>query len=126
MSRRRECIQWWGYIDPEGYGRTGMRRRSNATNAHRHVYIECFGPIPDDMVVDHLCRNRSCVNPEHIEVVTREENFRRGIHHNRTKTECPTCSGEYTVKASGVRYCSACHARLERGRRAQRKVAYVS
>lgn len=46
--------------------------------AHRYVYESIRGPIPEGLVLDHLCRNTSCVNPDHLEPVTYGENFRRG------------------------------------------------
>ena len=55
--------------------------------AHRWSYEHHVGPIPEGLTVDHLCRNTSCVNPEHMEVVTREENAYRGSR-NKDKTHC--------------------------------------
>jgi hypothetical protein len=46
--------------------------------AHRFAYLEFVGPIPDGLVLDHLCRNKKCVNPDHLEPVTNAENLRRG------------------------------------------------
>ena len=65
------CWEWHGRRDRGGYGRKGLRL------AHRVVYEAEVGDIPADYVVDHRCRNRRCVRPEHLEAVTRIENERR-------------------------------------------------
>lgn len=70
------CWQWLGALDPTGYGRIAL----GDTMAYTHrVAAEAFyGPIPEGMTVDHLCRNRGCCNPLHLEVVTARENLMRG------------------------------------------------
>jgi hypothetical protein len=72
------CVNWTGNKTPKGYGRF---RISNGANyrAHRVAWILAQGRISDAaLVVDHLCRNRGCINPAHLELVTNEENLRRG------------------------------------------------
>lgn len=71
------CHIWQGPIFPGGYPRTSCFGRP--MNAHRVVYIKLHGPLPRGMHVDHLCRVRSCVNPEHLEAVPAAENTRRGL-----------------------------------------------
>jgi hypothetical protein len=66
------CWIWQGRVDSTGYGRLGRRL------AHRVFYEYCDEPVPDGMDLDHLCGVRSCVNPQHLEAVTRAVNVRRG------------------------------------------------
>lgn len=67
------CWPWLGAIAPSGYGRVHSRW------AHRLSYEFLVGPIPAGLDIDHLCRNRLCVNPAHLEPVTRLVNVRRGL-----------------------------------------------
>lgn len=75
------CWQWQGSINDGGYGyfRKGPRGAVQRFTAHRAIYELVVGPIPPGMDLDHLCRLRSCVNPEHLEPVTRQVNLLRGI-----------------------------------------------
>ena len=74
------CWEWTGHKDAKGYGRIGIGSRSSGKVyfVHRLMYASFVGPIPDGLVADHLCRNRSCVKPSHLEMVTRKENNLRG------------------------------------------------
>lgn len=84
-----ECWPWRGPNIPSGYGRFVSRDGNVA--AHRHAYVLTNGPIPDGLVVDHLCRNRACVNPDHLEPVTHRTNILRGVGTGATnalKTHC--------------------------------------
>lgn len=76
------CWEWTGFRNEMGYGHLGNRR------AHRVVYELLKGPIPIGLVLDHLCRNPSCVRPDHLEPVTKAENNRRGIRTGSKQTEC--------------------------------------
>jgi hypothetical protein len=71
------CWLWQGNIHPDkGYGI--MRRGGLTRRAHRFFYETLVGPVPDGLELDHLCRVRHCVNPDHLEPVTHAENLRRG------------------------------------------------
>ena len=72
------CWLWQKHIAYDGYGRT--TRRGRAMTAHRMYWTHMRGEIPDGMVLDHLCGQRSCVNPDHMDIVTRTENIRRSPH----------------------------------------------
>lgn len=77
------CWEWQGYILKSGYGQIASRVRptpSGTRLAHRVSYELVKGEIPDGLQLDHLCRNKICVNPDHLEPVTRHENVRRGLH----------------------------------------------
>jgi hypothetical protein len=73
------CWEWQGTLSVEGYG--VLRIDYAQVKAHRWVYEQRVGPIPDGLVIDHLCRNRRCVNPDHLDVVTLGENTRRSNEH---------------------------------------------
>lgn len=66
------CWNWVGALDRYGYGRKAK------TSAHRWYYRKFIGEIPNGLTIDHLCRNRQCVNPDHLEAVSMRENLRRG------------------------------------------------
>lgn len=133
------CWLWTGYTKPEGYGQyttTGRRK----FRAHRLAYELVVGPIPDGLSLDHLCRVRNCVNPDHLQPVTTRENCRRGNTglatgaKNRAKTRCPhghPYSPENTYHPpSGGRACRTCRStraaeREARDRAARRSAACV-
>jgi hypothetical protein len=69
------CWEWTAAKDPTGYGRFSVARSMDY--AHRAAYKLLVGPIPAGLDLDHLCRNRGCVNPDHLEPVTRRENLLR-------------------------------------------------
>jgi hypothetical protein len=72
------CWEWTG-AKSAGYGVIGRGRRSDGTmQTHRAIWEWLCGPVPSDMQLDHLCRNRACCNPNHLEVVTQRENILRG------------------------------------------------
>ena len=73
------CWNWLKRLQPNGYAFGVNFSGNNARGAmHRTTWELVFGPVPQDLDLDHLCRNRKCVNPDHLEPVTRKENVRRG------------------------------------------------
>lgn len=83
------CWEWQGYRDRLGYGRVHMGGRH--LKAYRVSYELVVGPIPTNLTIDHLCRNSSCVNPAHLEAVTKRENTLRGLTipaRHAAKTHC--------------------------------------
>lgn len=85
-----ECWNWKAFVHPAGYGYFQMGRGRTAY-AHRVSYLFYVGPVPDGMTLDHLCRNRACVNPTHLEVVSNKVNALRGDSfsaENARKTHC--------------------------------------
>jgi len=109
------CWTWLGARQSAGYGLVHFN--GVQTGAHRVAYEIARGKIPEGLVLDHLCRNPSCVNPDHLEPVTQRENLMRGdtipAAHAR-KTHCPNghpYSGDNLgVAKRGSRFCRICHA----------------
>lgn len=119
ITANGECWLWTGGHAKAGYGSFTFGRESpggrRTVPAHRLTYEALVGPIPEGLVIDHLCRNRGCVNPEHLEPVTFKENVLRGVGptaENAVKTHCKrdhAFTPENTYVASGGgRGCRAC------------------
>lgn len=105
------CMNWLGTINPNGYGQFRIDQR--LIPAHRFAYELWVGPIPAGLQLDHLCRNRHCVSPQHLEPVTQQENIRRGQGgcQSASKTHCPhghPYDARNTYRYRGRRFCRAC------------------
>lgn len=79
------CVEWTGKCDRDGYGafRYTTEGKQRYTGAHRAAWLAYKGNIPPRLVIDHLCRNRACVNVEHMELVTTRENVIRSDHSGK-------------------------------------------
>lgn len=121
-----DCWLWTGRVERNGYGRVYVGRQK--WSAHRLIWWALVGPIPDKAVIDHMCRVRHCVNPDHMRVVTQAINNDASpavvTTINKRKTKCcnghpfdSTNTGIRNTQSGGrQRFCRTC-------RRAQRKRA---
>lgn len=109
------CIIWTGALNSNGYGRFSVDCVSQL--AHRVAYQHAHGPIPEGLTIDHLCRVKRCVNPDHLEAVTGIENTRRAAQQDRP-TECAK-GHPYTPENTGTKrragggqqmFCKTCQA----------------
>jgi len=117
------CHVWKGYLDKDGYGTFLFKRKQR--KAHRVAVFFDRGDIPRNLVVDHVCKVRNCVNPEHLRVVTVRENSLQNSNSigaiNSKRTHCK--NGHTFDKIYGTkkkqRYCSICE--NEKSKRLQKK-----
>jgi hypothetical protein len=125
-SRKNTPEQFWAKVDrsagPEACwdiegtpnivtGYVEVRVSGRRVGAHRHAYELAVGPIPVDRQIDHLCRNRACVNPSHMEPVTIRENVLRGEGPTALNARRTTCANGHPfdrVDQTGKRRCSIC------------------
>ena len=103
----KDCWLWARRHTNNGYPMWTTLIKGKRKLAHRVMWESINGVIPDNMEIDHLCFNTSCINPDHLELVTREENTRRKVKH---RTACkwghPYTDGVYWYQ--GHRYCKTC------------------
>jgi HNH endonuclease len=120
------CWNWTGPLDRGGYGSAKI---SGHYRTHRAFYERYVGSIPAGLQIDHLCRNRACVNPAHMEPVTQRENILRGESpsaHAARATHCRyghPLTGDNLVKSHSWRSCRICHNRRCREHRGRKKEA---
>jgi hypothetical protein len=125
VEKTDTCWLWTGGTS-SGYGRILRSGQRSMVYAHRWSYEFHVGPIPDGLVIDHLCRVRHCVNPDHLEPVTWRENIDRGLT-SATKDACINGheftpeNTHHTPASARKRTCRTCareHSRSYRQRRA--------
>ncbi len=121
-----ECLLRTGYVRKDGYSLFSVGSRIDY--AHRFAYELFASTIPEGLEVDHLCRNRRCVNPAHLELVTSVVNTLRGegpTAQNARKTHCPKNHPFDTVNTyidkRGHRYCRECERQKSRRNKARRR-----
>lgn len=120
------CWIWQLGQSGKGYGCEWDRVRRRMVAAHILAFERSYGPVPSGLELDHLCRVRLCVNPDHLEPVTHAENIRRGKggERNRLKTHCVRgheFSGHNLVFEDGRRRCRKCLVIRQQEHRARKK-----
>mgnify|MGYP001563935971 CR=1 FL=1 len=112
------CLLWTGAIVPTtGYGAfsarrgAGLSKKNRMISTHVLAYTLARGPIPPGHELDHLCRVRCCMEPGHLDPVTRKVNVERSPIHNGSKTHCPRghSYGDAIRRANGSRMCRECN-----------------
>ena len=126
------CWEWTGKINKDGYGYILVGSRTDGSRhymfAHRYAYEAVWGPIPSGKELHHLCENRCCVNPWHLEAISHGENVRRGraaevARQRRLRPNCPKghpYTPENTYNYKGKRYCRQCRRECDSKRKEMR------
>ena len=127
-----DCWVWQGSKSKTGYGYFGTGGHGECMFAHRWSYQQFKGPIPKGLTIDHLCRNTSCVNPDHLEAVSLRENQSRSASHwvgkSLAQTECVnghpySAANTYRRPDNGRRMCKLCRLAATRKFQSKSKVA---
>lgn len=118
------CSDWVGAVAWNGYGIVGVPGERRTCTAHRLLYERERGPVPEGKELDHLCRNRRCVNPAHLEIVTRRTNSHRGQKTKLSRALIERIRAAYhaggiTLRSLAAQY-GVSHAHLSRVLRGER------
>jgi len=115
----------WTASTRYGYGQYRISEpRWKTVLAHRWAWETLVGPIPDGLVTDHLCRVRRCVNPDHLELVTRRENNLRGFSPCAIRARAQLCVNGHEfdgITIKGYRHCKTCKRDASRRERAAKR-----
>ena len=109
VNKTDTCWLWSGNKNSNGYGLVSIDGKT--VQVHRYAYEVLVGPIPDGLTIDHLCRVRLCVNPDHLEVVTLGENIRRAL---KTGPRCGCDPSNFFTRKDGRVECRLCRNRRSR------------
>ena len=133
VNKTDTCWLWTASCSPTGYGVFRISQPVHKlVSAHRWAYEQVHGPIPAGLQIDHLCRIRHCVNPDHLEAVTQKENLQRGKgtngHSYTRKTHCKhghmfNCKNTQ-IRPDGSRRCRVCNRIQKRARRQLKRRQY--
>lgn len=126
------CWNWTGGRQPNGYAQFNFG--GTGVLVHRYAYKELIGPLVDGLTIDHLCRNRICVNPAHLEQVTYRENIFRGSNAAVMNSKKAVCQSGHELHGGNLyihtdrgggshRYCRQCNKeRMRKWRRKKRSI----
>lgn len=96
-----DCWMWRSWIGGYGYGK--FRLNGKTISAHRYAYMRRHGSVPSGLILDHLCRNRACVNPDHLEPVTNRVNVLRGNGTSAINSRRTHCVKGHAFDATNTR-----------------------
>ena len=126
VEKTATCWNWTAMIH-DGYGHF-RESKTRMTRAHQFAYTRCIGPVPSGLELDHLCRNRACVNPAHLEPVPKRINILRGMGRGAQEARRTHCPNGHLLEGanlqpsklrSGHRHCRICFNEYHRNRQAR-------
>jgi hypothetical protein len=106
LESRGDCLIWTGARNADGYGITSYQNKT--LSAHRLAYFYTYGEFPENKMLDHLCRNRPCANPEHLEPVNNAENLARSMPYHIYCRKGHRYTELTTIYTKGYKHCKVC------------------